>query len=337
MLGGFAVRLQPRTGNLEERMKLVSHKNPALRRTGAEIFREANKHEWLSGDRLASLGIFPGEFDGLVAGAKPDASGSSVLAKFCGQYFDPKGWFSGYSRCTRDPSSWLAVVPIEFIRSVKQAKIARQPDSIDLGMSAGVSFSESESEDWSQGTSQSESISTDFGVGLPLQGITGLKVGIGVGTSDSWSRSHGFSKGKSQGKSRSGDTGKKVTADEVEFMIDSSVDRCVLITEKTDKPKKGAKVFMGCHSHPVQRVVNETYYFLYQNFSNSALLDVGASLEERPLLALIRGKERFEIFKKYMQDPNMTLNISKELPAPADVMREAENRFDGYFPGLLAK
>jgi hypothetical protein len=332
MLGGFAVRMQPRNGNIEERMKLVSHKNPALRRTGAEIFQEANKHIWLNGDKLVSMGIFPGEFDSLVAGQDTKA-----LAKLCGQYFDPKGWFSGYSRCTRDPSSWLAMVPVEFVRSVKQAKLARQPDSIDIGISAGVGFSESESEDWSHGTSQSESISTDFGIGLPLQGITGLKVGIGVSTSDSWSRSHGFSKGKSQSKSRGGDAGKKITADEVQFNISAMVDRCVLITEKTDKPKKGAKVFMGCHSHPVQKVVNETYYFLYQNFSNSALLDVGASLEDRPLLALIRGKERFENFKKYMQDPNMTLNISKDLPAPADVMREAENRFDGYFPGLLSK
>lgn len=346
MLGGFAVRMQPRNGSIEERMKQVSHKNPALRRTGAEIFREANKHESLDGDKLASFGISPGEFDSLVANITPSkasqpatiaASDSTALAKLCGQYFDSKGWFSGYSRCARDPSSWLAVIPVEFVRSVKQAKLARQPDSIDLGMSAGVNYSESSSEDWSHGTSQSESISTDIGIGLPLQGITGLKVGVGVSTNDSWSRSHGFSKGNSQSKSRSGDAGKKVTADEVEFKISANIDRCVLITEKTDKPKKGTKVFMGCHSHPQAKVVNETYYFLYQNFSNSALLDVGSDLEDRPLLALIRGKGRFEIFKKYMQDPNMSLNLTKELPAPADVMREAENRYDGYFPGMLAK
>lgn len=332
MLGGFAVRMQPRNGSIEERMKLVDHKNPALRRSGAEIFREANKHEWLSNDKLVSLGVMPGEFDSLVAGQDTKA-----LAKLCAQYFDPKGWFSGYSRCTRDPSSWLAAVPVEFVRKVNQAKLAHKPDSYDLGMSAGVSYSESESEDWSHGSSQSESFSTDFGIGLPLQGITGLKVGMGVGTSDSWSRSHGFSKGKSQGKSRGGDEGKKVNVDEAEFKINASIDRCLLITEKTETPKKGAKVFMGCHSHPVQKVVNETYYFIFQDFSNSAMLDVGAGLEDRPLLALIRGKNRFENFKKYFQDPNMTLNLSKALPAPADVMREAENRYDGCFPGLLCK
>lgn len=332
MLGGFAVRMQPRSGGIEDRMKLVEHHNPALRRTGAEIFQAANRHEWLSSDKLISLGIIPGDFDALVA--DKDAK---VLSKLCGQYFDPKGWFSGYSRCVRDPSSWLTVVPVEFVRKVKQAKLARKPDSYDLGMSAGVGFSESEGEDWSHGSSQSIGVSADLGIGAPLEAITGLKLGMGIGTSSSWSRSHGFSKGKSQNKSRGGDEGKKVNVDEAEFQINASIDRCLLITEKTETPKKGAKVFMGCHSHPVQKTVNETYYFLFQDFSNSALLDVGAGLEDRPLLALIRGKSRFENFKKYFQDPNMTLNLTKNLPAPADVMREAENRYDGCFPGLLCK
>jgi hypothetical protein len=38
---------------------------------------------------------------------------------------------------------------------------------------------------------------------------------------------------------------------------------------------------------------------------------------------------------KLLQDPEVTLNLSHSLPAPADVMHEAEGRYDGFFPGLL--
>jgi hypothetical protein len=330
MLGGFAVRMEPRAGQIEERMKLKDHNNPALRRAGAEIFRESRKPIWLDAAKLASLGTSQAELDKAI-----ESSDSKALAKICPQYFDPNGWFTGHRGCVNDPRGKLTVVPVEFIREVVKAKLARQPDSIDIGMSAGVGFSESESEDYSHSTSESVDVSTKAGLSVPLLNVLGLDLGVGVGASKGWSSSHGFSKGKSQSKSRGGDLGKGLTADEAEFKTNATVDRCVLITDKSEK--KGAKVFMGCHSQLVPKTVTETYYFVYQHFSNSALLDVGASLEERPLLALIRGKARFENFRKFMQDPNMTLNLSKDLPAPADVMREAENRFDGYFPGLLTK
>jgi hypothetical protein len=323
-MGGFSVRLEPRAGNIDDRMKGV-RPNSALIRRSAEIFAQANKHEWISPEKLNSLGLSLPELDAYL-----QTGNKKGIGRLCSLFFDPKGWFSSYGACSANPESYLVLAKTEHVRQVKSSQLAAQPQSSALSISAGINFAEFESDDESKSKSRSYSVDSGIRLGVPILNALGLNIGVGVGASDSWNSSKSLTKGKSRGAGRSGDITKQVLVDEAKFKINGEVESCLLFADRSD-PKK---VYMACGSTRA-KTFSESYYLLYQPAAASALMDPAANLAERPFLSLVRGTTRFQSFVKTLQDPEVTLNFSKSLPAPADVMREAENRYDGFFPGLL--
>jgi hypothetical protein len=327
LVGGFSIRMEPRSGKIDERMKEAGKPNPALRETGLEIFRRTRKHPWLDEKTLAGLHSSQPELDQAIGG------GESALGKLCGLFYDPNGWFSSYKSCARDPKGYLSFVNTDFVRKVYQSKLARLPETAELSYSAGVNYSDFQSNDESSSRAQSYDLTSGVRLSVPLLDLIGLNIGTGVGVSDSWSASKTLTKGKSKAKNKSGSQSKELYVDQAEFNIQADVDRCLIVTEKSGA--ENGKVYMGCASRPEKKSVAETYYLIYQPTGASSLIDTGGSLEERPFLSLVRGTDRFQNFVKLLQDPEVTLNLSHSLPAPADVMREAEGRYDGFFPGLL--
>lgn len=326
-MGGFTIRFEPRAGKIDDRMKEKT-KNAALARNGAEVFAKAKGHQWLDSNRLSGLGVSAAELEAYL-----QTGNAKTINKLCSLFFDPNGWFSNYKSCTRDPNLYLVLAKTDHVRSVGKSRLSGNPQSSSVSMSAGISFSEYESNDESKSKTRSYSVDSGLRLSVPLLEMIGLNIGIGAGVSDSWNTSKSYSKGKSRSDGRSADQSKQILVDEAQFEISGEVDRCLVLANRYDPSEK--KVFMACGAKPMAKTFNESYYLLYQPANASALIDSGASLEERPFVSLVRGKNRFQHFVKLLQDPDVTLNFSKSLPAPAEVMREAENRFDGFFPGLL--
>jgi hypothetical protein len=162
-----------------------------------------------------------------------------------------------------------------------------------------------------------------------------VDIGVGIGGGKSWFWTESITRGRNRSQGRSSDLSKNMVVDEIHFVIDADVQKCLLIAPRHTARNAVKKIFQACASGTEHKKSQETYYYVYQPIQASPLLDQAASLEERALMTLIRGQPRFQAFVKVLQDPNLSLNFIKNLAAPTDLLREAENRYDGYFPGLL--
>ncbi len=327
MLGGFTVRYAPRNGSIVERMKLAGQPNKALRKSGKEIFMSAKKFEILTPEKLTAIGTSQNELDQYLTTGKKE-----YLGNLCGLYFKDRllATIQILSLCKKNPEKFLAIGITEHANKIHNSKPFRSETSA-LTFAAAVAQTQYTSEDHTESHSKSDTIEAGAKVSVPFLDLIGINVGFGVGGSESWTTTNSITKGKSKTKSHSSDLSKQMIVEELEFQINASVDRCIIVANLEEK----SPVYMGCKSKPVEKGFTESYYLVYQPMNNGALLDSGSSLAERPFMSLIRGKGRFKNFVSIVQDPAITLNISNDLPIPAELMKEAENRYDGFFPGLL--
>jgi hypothetical protein len=330
MVGGFSMRMEPRKGDIAGRLALAPRGPSAPRETGAALFARAKNLEVLDSARLNALGISNDEL------LRYAATGfQSSLGKLCGLFYPESAYnpFSQYKRCVRDPSGWLVMAGTQHVRKVLGAKQQGAPETTSVGISAGVNFSEGEST--SEGTSKSTSAGWDVGAkgAVPGLSLVGIDIGIGVSVGQNWSTSTSWSRSKGKGSSRGFDEGKSLSADEIRFLIDAEVDRCTIVSQTG--AAANAKRYFFCAGAPERKKFSESYYFLAQGIRTGVVQDEGAPLPERPLLVLIRGTARYNQFKKVLQDPDLSLNLTKSLPVPADIWQQSEQRFDGFFPGLL--
>jgi hypothetical protein len=331
-LGTSSWRGQRRKGSIDAKIAQAREER-AKPRPGAEIMRKGLGYASLA-DKISGIGLSTADLDRII-----EAGDEKSLAPLCALFFDPKGWFSPYKRCAKRPGSYLAFLRTEHVRTLHSSSLARPTDSRDLSFSASLSYSESESNSVSDGSSQSYSSTTNTGLKVPLIEFLGIDLGIGLSSSRSWSRSTSFSKSKGKSTSRGASQSRGVSVDEVELALSADVDRCLVLTALS-VPAAQRQTYMGCHSSPARKDFRETYFFLAQKLSASSVQDPGAGISNRPLIALIRGKARYQSFVRVAQDPDVTLHVSKDLPVPAAVLQEAlaqeaETRYGGFFPGLL--
>jgi hypothetical protein len=329
LVGGFSMRMVPRGSKIDERMKEARRPNLALNKKSVTVFQEAKGHKILDDATLLKAGATTLDIQKYLQTRKIED-----LRKLCAIFFDPNAWwFPPYKKCQKEPESYLNVVVTEHINKVYRSKVAGNVEALRLSMSAGVSQSSYESRDESNSKSQSYSINSGLKLSVPLLSQIGLDIGVGASVTDSWTTSTSYSKGSGKSQSRGADLSKSMNADRIEFEIQADVDQCVILGNKQDPSDKN--VFMKCTDTPVKKVVKESYYMLYQDMQSSALVDEAAPIKERPFISLIRGNDRFHSFVKVLQDPNVTLQLDRYPPAPAEIMKAAEQRFDGFFPGLL--
>lgn len=325
MLSGFAVRFEPRDGRIEERMKLSPNENHLPLPRAAELFAKAKKHQLLDEAALRALGTNGSDVERLYGGDK------SVLAKLCGVFFDPKGWFSGYKGCVANPESQLVFAKTEHIKKIQQSALALLQAS-NVSMSAGVNYDTFESHDESSSRSQNKSYNSGVKLSVPVLQQLGLEIGMGVGVTDSWNTSTSYSKGSGTGRKKSADQSKSIYVDEADFNITADVERCVVVANKGEAKKPAV---MACAPNAFTKRFQEQYFLLHQPTNSGPIIDSGAPVSERPFMALVRGRARFEAFKKVLEDPEANLNLAKPLGVPSDLMREAAKHYDGFFPGLL--
>jgi hypothetical protein len=329
LVGGFTIRLVPRGSKMDERMKEARKPNVALAKKSALIFQESKGHKKIDDSLFLKIGATPLDVEKFF-----QTKDIKNLSKFCALFFDPNAWwFPPYKKCLKDPESYLNAVSTEHINKVYASKVAGNVEGFRLGMSAGVNQSAFESRDESTSKSQTYSINSSAKLSVPLLSQIGLDIGIGASVSDNWNTSTSYSKGTGKSESRGSDLSKNMNADKIEFEIQADVDSCLILGNKQDPLDKN--VYMSCSSRPVKKSVKESYYLIYQDLQNGALVDEAAPISERPFISLIRGTERFHGFVKLMQDPAVTLQLDRYPPAPADLMKAAQQRYDGLFPGLL--
>ena len=94
-----------------------------------------------------------------------------------------------------------------------------------------------------------------------------------------------------------------------------------------------------CQSEASNQKVTEHYYYVYMlsRNSDSPLQDWAASPMERPWTFLIRGEKRFQSFASALQKAGKNISLEEGAPFPDMVLKQANIRYDGYFPGLLTK
>lgn len=330
-MGGAPVRMEARASEITARMALAPKANGLLRVPATELFVRTNKHEKLDAARLAALGIKEPEL------ARYASSGiKSGLAGLCSLFFEESSFnpFSQSKRCQRDPSSWLSFVNTLHVRKVYRAEQSGSVEPSSISLSAGVSQGASESRGESRSSSDSVSATANVQGSVPLLNLVGLNIGVGFGYGHSVTFSKSYSRDRSQGKNRSYGESKSLSVDEVQMAVDADLDQCAIVTA-LDAPAEKRRAYMFCVEKPVRKKFTEHYYYVAQGSSNNPVSDEGVALKERPLTALVRGKARYEQFKKLLQDPQVTLNLETSLPLPHDLWKEAERRYDGYFPGLL--
>ena len=330
-MGGSRALLEPRNSEITARMALAPKSNGLLRVPAVDLFARAAKHEKLDAARLSSLGVKEADL------ARYASSGiKSGLAGLCSLFFEESSFnpFSQSKRCQRDPSSWLSFVNTQHVRKVHSAQQSGATEPSSISLSAGVSQSASESRGESRSTSDTISASADAKASVPLLNLVGLNIGVGFGYGHSVSFSKSYSRDRSRGQNRGYGESKSLSVDEVKMAVDAEVDQCTVVTA-LDAPTEKRRAYLFCAGQPARKKFTEHYYYVEQGGSSGPVHDEGVALKERPLTALVRGKARFEQLKKLLQDPQVTLNLENTLPLPRDLWKEAERRYDGYFPGLL--
>lgn len=330
MVNGMSMRTELRKGDIAARMALAPRGPHAGETGGAAAFAKGQNLETLDAARLKTLGISEDDVNRYAT-----TGFQSTVGKLCGLFYTESSInpFSQHRRCVRDPSGWLSMVNTQHVRKVITAKAAGAPETTSLSLSAGVNYNEGEST--SEGTSHSTSVGWDVGAkgNIPGLGLVGIDIGVGVSTGQSWSKSTSFSRSKGKSASRGADEGKSLTVDEIRFAVDAEIDRCTVLT--LPKAAPADKRYFFCAEKAERKKFTETYYLVAQGARSNAVQDEGAAINERPFVALVRGTARYNQFKKVIQDPELSLNLSKSLPVPAELWKQSEQRYDGYFPGLL--
>jgi hypothetical protein len=330
MVAGMSMRTELRKGEISARMGLAPRGPTGAPAEGAALFARAKGLEVLEAARLQALGISEADLSRFAT-----TGFASSVGKLCGLFFEENGYnpFSQYKRCVRDPSGWLVMAGTEHVRKVLAAKMIGAPESTSLSISAGLNFSDSDST--SESTSKSTSVGWDVGAkgNVPGLSLVGIDIGIGMSVGQNWSTSTSWSRSRSKGTGRGYDEGKSLNADEIRFSVDAEVDHCTVVA-KAGAPANSKRYFF-CAGKSERKKFTEQYYHIAQSIRSGAVQDEGSALPERPLLALIRGTARYNQFKKVLQDPELSLNMTKDLPVPAEILKQSEQRFDGFFPGLL--
>lgn len=329
MAGGFAVRMEPFTGSVDDKIRF-NQMRTTFPKSSIDLFTQGKGYLKITEEQSKKLGISDSELSKLFV------KDTQSLKKLCALFFDPKGWyFSSFRYCESKPEDYIAVAKTKHSRKVVNSKLARLPETSTLSISHSLSLARYESEDESKTRNQTYSIDSGVKISAPIVKALGLEVGVGFGVSDSWGTSLSYNKGKSKGNSRSFDLGKQIIVDEAEFQISAQVDECLLVANLYDA--KDTKKYYLCSTHPKPHVFKETYFLLYQPTFAGPIIDSGANVNDRPFLSLVRGEERYQSFVKVLQDPEVTLNFERKPPVIEGAMRESERRFDGYFPGLLTE
>jgi hypothetical protein len=329
LLRGFIVRLGPRNIDMNERIASFQNTQRQITKDAVEVFAKDRKHIQVDERLTSQLKIEPREIQDFFQGRT-----DPLLKRFCSQFFNPSGFWSPHRSCLVNPGLYMNFGLTEHLQEVNNASMARPPEALMLTMSAGLSLSNSESEDESQASSRSIAVESGARISLPIVKMLGLDFGFGVGMQQSWSTTKSYSKGRSRSRSRSADIGKQISVDQVSFQISGTAINCATIGSMIPRPAD-RKTFLICNPQSQQKKFQESYFFLYQAVTDSAAIDGGATLEERPFVALIRGQNRFDAFARVIKDPESTLRIDRSLPAPSELMEAYQNRFDGLFPGLL--
>lgn len=323
-LNGFSVRLEPKLIDMDQRMKIAGTKLEPLNRNLAEYFIKKVGAEKLEKSKFASLQI--SDPNALLDPAKKEEFG-----KLCALFYDPNAFWlwNYYGSCNKDPNSYLNILRTEHVNKVHSSKLSRAIDTSNLNISASLSFNEYESKDNTSGSTTSLGVAAELG----LSGKLGfIDAGIGVSYGKSWFWTKSTTKGSNRNAGRTQDKSRPFVVDEAHFDLDADIQKCVTFNQKDADQTKNYYI---CSEKDQRKTVQEAYYFIYQPVQASAIADLGDGVKERPFLALVRGTDRFQSFIKVLQDPNITLDFSKDLPAASAVLKESNNRFDGFFPGLL--
>lgn len=300
------------------------------------IFQKRYRVLPVSAADLAARKINETERNGLVA--QPKQSGST-LAKFCSYYF-PAG--EVLKNCQKSPLVYLDFINTEHVRRVntKQPVKPIASDIFNITVSADFSFRESDSEDRNSGASTRKEVdnSTRAGVSLP---IANLGTGVSFSVGRSWYESDTRSVGKSTGAGTMLSSGKTVNADELVFKLNVSLIRCLVISPKlkptAPNPASLAPGLHVCDPQLVTKDITEKYYYIYLFFRalTSPVVDATSDAKERPWTILIRGESRFKGFSRAMENTSNTIRLQRSVTTPGAVLGTAENKFDGFFPGLV--
>lgn len=322
---GF-IRMNPRNTSIGEK---VSSKSAAeLTAGGADLLAKGMNFKKLDETALTALGLGARE---LSAATRGDPS--SILRPFCDLFFE-SGFLSPRTFCHLRPSSYLSIAPTEHVAKMNSAVLAGAPDSFNFTMSAGISQSESETDSTSKNDGTGWKVDVGGKVGVPASGITGLEVGMGGGYEHFWGSTKSFTQTKATSRSHDAVLSKNILVDQVKFNVDIDVEKCFLVSSEFTK-KREPRGYLACAPNAERRVVNESYYFMVQEARASALVDTEAAPDQKPLVFLVRGTERFRLFMKQLQNATLKMQLDKDPPVPMEILQESEGRYDGFFPGLL--
>ncbi|MGZ3695287.1 MAG: hypothetical protein ACXWQO_14275 [Bdellovibrionota bacterium] len=322
------VRMNPRNTSIVDKVKAKAISTDLVS-SGSDLLAKGTNLKKMDDAALAQIGLQGADLSSAAGG-----NAREVLRKFCDLFFEP-GFLSPHTFCRLRPESYLSLATTEHVAKVYSSALAGAPDSYDFTMSAGITMAAYESDDAAKGQSTTWSAGGEAKLGVPVSGITGLDIGVGVGYGKNWSSSTTFTKGKSNGQNRVTSVTKNLKVDEVKFTIDADIEKCFLVSSELTK-NRNPRGYLACAPNPERRVVNETYYLLQQDMRPSALVDTDTVPDQKPFLFLLRGQTRFKELAKLLQSANLTIQVGNDLPLPAEIMKESQGSYDGFYPGLLS-
>ena len=320
LASGAWLRLEPRTEALR-----AAKKSSVAGLSGSAVFQRAMNMDSIAARDLLRIKFSDADLEQMLTLKNSNQS----LAKLCGYFFANA---STQSSCSSSPERYLNTMITEHIAKIRKKPELTSLDSLGLSLSTSFSVNDYESDDTTKGSTNS--IAVNAFSGLKVDFLKFLEVGFGVSVGKSWFHTTSHTNGKSKNGNISFANSRNLTADEVDFSINADTNKCLSIYATNGTTTK--KPALLCSKKITNKTLQENYYVIYMNYSASPLLDAASSLAERPWTILIRGKDRYENFARLVQDSSTSLSIVKGSPIPAAFLKDAQNKYDGYFPGLLS-
>lgn len=327
-INGFLLRFEEKNNSIKSRVSMMQMTPDTIIRYGSKILKDALKATEVDEAQMKSLGLSTQDFDAYF-----ETADAAKISKLCGLFYDPNGWFSSYKSCVKKPNSYLNLVVTQHPRKIYSSNLGKI-DITNLIMNAGMSYSENESETNSNGSSWDISAGVMAEGKLPGLNELGIELGGGISAGKSWHWSKTYSKGNNKSVSNSTELSKRLEVSRIPFEINADIEKCIEINDKKSAPK--GPVYQFCSKKYENKIVRETYYYMQQDIGNNAISDPSVSIDSRPLLILLRGTGLYKNFIDVARNASNTINLSSELPSPAQLYMQSQVLNDGYYPGLLS-
>jgi hypothetical protein len=245
---------------------------------------------------------------------------------------------------SRKSKEYVNIKPIEIVKKVHGAP-KKLGSSVVSTMDFNTSFaiSKSESYDTVKGGKLEASIGSEVSLGAGLdESFKPIGGGLKISAGGSIYTSTGFtlSESNSYNSSISSSTGFTVKSEANKFLVDATVERCIVIslTEKATKDvKSNLRAGLICSENFKREKRIETYYLLTREADSGSLISDNQSYQEIGNWSiLIRGDQMFQVFSKYISSLNAPL-ILKQLPEFSFESKEwKEFQMTQEFPGVLS-